>query len=365
MSYHFGFLMDQIAGHITNYRNLRSVAERDPDIRADWHELHYHKPGGRIERGLAWVPSSYVRGVARGTWEARKALRGPRPQALLSNASIGVFLTDAYRRTPTMLDFDCTPRQIDRMPAYGVNRDAPALSALKYRLSRRMYRSAVHLQPWSRWAARSVIEEYGVDPARVHVNPPGIDLSFWTPGPRSAVQGATRRVLFVGGDFRRKGGELLLRWHREQGAGTELHLVTRETVEAAPDVFVYPDMRPNTPQLRRLYHECDLFVLPSRGECFGIATVEAMGAGMPVVVTDVGGTADIVEDGANGLIVPADDGAAFGAAVTCLLADDARRRAMACRSRQIAEERFDLTRNARRTLDALKALADAPEGNPT
>ncbi len=348
--------MDQIAGHVTNYRNLRAVTERDPDIRADWHELHYHKPGGRIERGLAWVPSSYVRGVARGTWEARKALRGPRPQALLSNASVGVFLTDAFRETPTMLDFDCTPRQIDQMPAYGVNRDVPALSALKWRLSRRMYQSAARLQAWSHWAARSVIEDYGADPARVHINPPGIDLTFWTPGP--SRREPTRRVLFVGGDFRRKGGDMILDWHRERRDDTELHLVTRESVEAATNVFVYPDMRPNTPELRRLYHECDLFALPSRGECFGIATVEAMGAGMPVVVSDVGGTADIVEDGANGLIVPGGDGAALGRALDALLADGARRRAMAARSRQIAQDRFDMTCNARRTLDALKALAD-------
>ncbi len=357
MSYHLGFLMDQIAGHITNYRNLRAVAERDPEIRADWHELHYHRSGGRIERAMARMPP-YVRGVTRGTWEARKALRGPRPQALLSNASVGVFLTDAYRRTPTMLDFDCTPRQIDRMPAYGVNRDAPALAALKWRLSRRMYRSAARLQAWSHWAARSVIEEYGADPARVHVNPPGIDLTFWTPGPRPPARDAARRVLFVGGDFRRKGGDLLLDWHRERAAGTELHLVTREPVPSGPNVFVYPDIHPNTPALRQLYHDCDVFALPSRGECFGIATVEAMGAGLPVVVTDVGGTADIVEDGANGLVVPADDAQALGAALTALLGDGARRRAMARRARQTAEDRFDLTRNARRTLDALKALAD-------
>jgi glycosyltransferase involved in cell wall biosynthesis len=356
MTYHLGFLMDQIAGHITNYRNLRAVAECDLEIQADWHELHYHKPGGWIERGLAPLPS-YYRGVLRGTWEAHRALRRPRPQALLSNASIGVFLTDAYRQTPTMLDFDCTPRQIDQMPAYGINHDAPALAALKWRLSRRMYQSAARLQAWSNWAARSVIEDYGVEPNRVHVNPPGIDLEFWAPGTRRLSHLDQKRVLFVGGDFQRKGGDLLLNWHREYADKTELHLVTREHVPSAPNVFVYPDMKPNSPELRHLYHFCDVFALPSRGECFGIATVEAMGAGLPVVVTDVGGTADIVQEGENGFIVPADDKNALGAALDAVLSNDARRQAMSCRSREIAEERFDLTRNAQRTLDLLKSMA--------
>jgi glycosyltransferase involved in cell wall biosynthesis len=362
LTYHFDFLMDQIAGHITNYRNLRSVAEGDPEIEAQWHELHYHKPGGRIERALSRLPT-YYQGVLRGTWEARKALRGrPRPQALLSNASIGVFLTDRYRQIPTMLDFDCTPRQIDRMPAYGVNRDAPVLAQLKWRLSCRMYRSAVRLQAWSHWAAKSVVEEYGADPAHVVVNPPGIDLQFWQPGTaRTDDHSAPPRVLFVGGDFQRKGGALLLEWIRAgEGRGAELHLVTREPVAPAPGVFVYPDMKPNSDELRRLYHTCDVFALPSHGECFGIATVEAMGAGLPVVVTDVGGTADIVEDGGNGWIVPPNDLPRLTEALNSVLADPARRRQMGLRSRALAEERFDLWRNAQRTLAMLKEIAAQP-----
>ena len=107
-----------------------------------------------------------------------------------------------------------------------------------------------------------------------------------------------------------------------------------------------------------LYQEADLFVLPSRGECFGIATIEAMACGIPVVVTDVGGTADIVEPEGNGYIVPPADPHALGTAIMAVLDDRSRAAAMGRRSRELAEHKFDLVTNARLTLDRLKELAD-------
>ena len=50
MSYKIGFVMDQIAGHVTNYHNMRNVALLDPELQATWHEIHYYKSGGAIEQ---------------------------------------------------------------------------------------------------------------------------------------------------------------------------------------------------------------------------------------------------------------------------------------------------------------------------
>lgn len=365
MSYKIGFVMDQIAGHVTNYHNLRNVALLDPELQATWHEIHYYKSGGAIEqmreRVLPFLPT-YATGIMRGAWEAHKALRSDTYDALFSNASVGVFFNRTFRRIPTMIDFDSTPLQIDQMDAYNSSVDPKPIAAFKWRLTRDMMHSATLLQAWSYWAKQSAVDDYGIPAAKIVVNPPGVNLGFWRPNPslRNSSAQHPLKVLFVGGDFRRKGGDLLLEWYKSQRPDTvELHIVTRESVDSGPGVYVYPNVQPNSDQLIGLYQSSDLFVLPSLGECFGIATVEAMAAGLPVIASDVGGTADIIEPERNGFIVPGNDVAALSSAIATILGDATRRQNMGVQSRLLAEERFDLRKNAQHTFNYLKQIAAA------
>ncbi len=364
MTYSFGFYMDQIAGHITNYRNLRSIADQNPDLRADWYEIHYYKAQGVLERLQHKAPiiPPYVTGVIRGTYEMSKALRGAEQyDAILTNASVGVFFSHSFRKIPTIIDFDCTPLQIDHMKTYGAGKDdILPLAMLKKNLFKVKMEAAVQLQAWSKWAKQSAVVDYGIAPAKIFVNPPGVNLDFWKPNRliRSSSRAEPLKILFVGGDFRRKGGELLVEWFKSHSSGSvELHLVTKEPVVEVAGIYVYPDLTPNSPKLLQLFQSSHLFVLPSLGECFGIATVEAMAAGLPVIASDVGGTGDIIVSGQNGFIVPCDDKRSLAAAITTILENAELRERMSQRSRQLAEERFDLTLNAARTLDALKKIA--------
>lgn len=363
MSYNFGFVMDQIAGHITNYHNLRSVANQDPELNANWHEIYYYIENGKLEKFrekfTSFVPTYYT-GIMRATWEMHKALRHQQYDAMFSNASVSIFFTHKFRKTPTLLDFDSTPRQIDRMESYGSAQDSAPIAYVKYKLSQRVAQSATILQAWSNWAKDSMVKEYGIPENKVVVNPPGVDLQYWQPHPElaGATSGEPLRVLFVGGDFQRKGGQLLLEWYKSQSPDkVELHLVTREEVESGPGIYVYNDMQPNTPELLNLYQRSDLFVLPSLGECFGIANVEAMASGLPVVASDVGGIADIIEPGRNGFIVPSNDVKALSQAINNVLENENLRQQMRQQSRLLAEQRFDLQHNARRTFGYMKQIA--------
>lgn len=72
----------------------------------------------------------------------------------------------------------------------------------------------------------------------------------------------------------------------------------------------------------------DLFVMSSRSEGYSIALLEACASALPIVATDVGGNAEIVRDGQNGLLLPPADPVALADALRVLLADPARARAM-------------------------------------
>ncbi len=86
--------------------------------------------------------------------------------------------------------------------------------------------------------------------------------------------------------------------------------------------------------------ECAL--LASDYEGCPLSVIEAMAAGVPVVATDVGGTADLVENGRTGILVPPDDPGALAAGLEDLLADSRRREEFGAAARKVAEERLSL-----------------------
>ncbi len=355
-----GFMMDQIAGHVTNYRNLRRYVDADTSIDPVWWEVNFFDPNGKIERAakkLRKVPT-YVTGVSRGSIELRHGLTSADFDVIYCNSSVAVFFARRLGRTPTLLDFDSTPVQIDRMESYMSPKDPAPVALLKDKMNRRLFHAVHTVQTWSSWARQSFIDDYGVPSDRVVINPPGVDLELWERSGEPRPSDGSVRVLFVGGDFVRKGGNLLVEWFKQLPPGqVRLDLVTREPVDPHPGLFVHANLTPNSAELLRLYHDADLFVLPSLAECFGIATVEAMAAGLPVVASDSGGTADIIAEGENGHIVAAGDQRALNAALDSLVASPERRLAMGRASRQRAEELFDLRITSRRTIERLQSLS--------
>lgn len=83
------------------------------------------------------------------------------------------------------------------------------------------------------------------------------------------------------------------------------------------------------PDAVRVMAACDVFVLASLREGLGVAVMEALALGLPVVSTAVGGVPEVVEHGREGLLVPPGQPQVLASALVSLLTDDERRRRMA------------------------------------
>jgi glycosyltransferase involved in cell wall biosynthesis len=331
-----------------------------------WFDVTYVKQGGDWLQCLPW--GGRTAGTLRGVLQVREALRaGPYAGLLFLTQNPAVFHPHVLARTPTLVWTDVTPRLLDQHAEdYGHPRGSNGkVEALKHALVRHTFRAAARCVAWSSWAYHSMVHDYDVSTQRGRIIPPGIDLSSWTLGHRPDVGGGLPRLLFVGGDFARKGGHTLLEVFRARLRGrAELDIVTRDPVEEEPGVRVHRGLAPASPALIRLYHAASVFVLPTRADCYSMAALEAMATGLPVVIGNVGGISDIVEEGRCGNLVSHSDARALAGALEALIDDPARRLAYGRTGRAIVERRFDAATAARALMEELSAAVAHEPNRP-
>lgn len=346
------FVMEQHIGHYTYYQNLRRAIENTPTIKPRWVEVTYKVPGSFIER--LPLPRK-LRGSLTGRAQVRQGLYGGCQVAFFNTQVPASLAFDSIRRQPYIISTDITPIQYDEMgEQYGHQVEPVGLvRGLKHRLNADLFQHAARVLPWSSWVAQSLIKDYGVATERIEVIAPGVDLDYWQPGKLAHPEGPCR-VLFVGGDLFRKGGQTLLdAFHQLPPGCAELILVTRTPFPSEPGVTVYNHLGPNTPELLALYQSSDVFVLPSCAEAFGIAAVEASAAGLPVLASRVGGLQDIVLNDETGYLVQPGDARALAEYLSRLCVNPALRQRMGQASRERAQNCFDARKNAARIIEIL------------
>jgi len=178
------------------------------------------------------------------------------------------------------------------------------------RTQRRQFESAVACCTASSWAARSIVDDYGIEPSKVHVVGLGRNVNP-TAGER---QWFPPRFLFFGLDWKRKNGAAVVRsFARLRTALPQAHLDVAGDHPPLDVDGVCGHGRVSKDELAALYERATCFVMPSVFEPFGIAYVEAAAAGIPSIATSVGGTADSVGPGCGLIIDPHDESALLGA----------------------------------------------------
>lgn len=187
-----------------------------------------------------------------------------------------------------------------------------------------------------------MVQEYGVNPARIQTIPCGVDTTLFRPQEQQQARQAlglpleAPLALFVGRLQPLKGLETLLRaaylvrqdYPSMQvlivGGGVDVGDVHEmEELERLRHLAAQLDLTAQVvfikaqPQeaLAQYYAAADVFVMPSHYESFGMVVLEAMACGTPVVASEVGGLASTVLHEQTGLLAPVGDAAAFAAAM--------------------------------------------------
>ena len=194
-----------------------------------------------------------------------------------------------------------------------------------YALERDAYQGALHVFVTSEPIARSVTGFYGVPADRVSVVGAGANVDVLPPLPDRAAREPV--ILFVGREYRRKGGDVLIeafRRVRSAFPAARLQVVGTTAAPREPGVEVLGSVS-DRGQLARLYARASVFCLPSRFDPYPGVLAEAMSHSLPCVSTRTCGIPEIVVEGETGLLVPRDDADALAAALLRLLEDPAYR----------------------------------------
>jgi L-malate glycosyltransferase len=120
----------------------------------------------------------------------------------------------------------------------------------------------------------------------------------------------------------------------------------------------------NLPLVEEVLIGADLFLFTSESESFGLAVLEAMAAGVPVVATAAGGIPEVVVDGESGFLRPVGDVAGMADAAAALLADEPRRQRMAEAARRRAVEHFAEIEMVGRYRALYERVLAAPQERP-
>jgi glycosyltransferase involved in cell wall biosynthesis len=289
-----------------------------------------------------------------------RLLRHVRPDCVVANfGAVNLMMTVGWVRRVTM--------RVSwyRTVSMAIELDSPRprwhVALLRAR-KRQVYALATHVVANSRAARRDICDVYGVSRTKVRVFPNFLEDPFLANGSPSEPP-ALNRIVCVGRLAKTKGQDVLIR---------AVSLLVPQFPELTVEFIGGGPLRAENERLARELGVADhcLFrgglphpmvscrvaaasfaVVPSRAEAFGLVTAEALALGRPVVASRVGGIAEIVRDGTDGLLVAPDDPIALAEAIRTLLQDKARRDSMgiAARARFLSE--FEQSIQTRRQAD--------------
>ena len=248
-------------------------------------------------------------------------------------------------RVPSIVSIDATQDiMIDAAPS--------PIEKWSYRpnvvMDGRVFRAARAIVSTSQWAADCLHRRYPDCRTPVHITPVPVLLRSFEPRwieerwRRAGASGYRPKVVFIGDDFIRKGGQDLLHAWRDGRLyeSATLNIVTNWPVPPTDmrGVNIMRGVAAYSPEWSDVWQSADVFVMPTRQEAFGTVFQEAAAAGLPRIGTRINAIPEIVQDGRNGILVPPGDRGELVAALRRLIASADVRREFGSAARRIIEQ---------------------------
>ncbi|MEL7009133.1 MAG: glycosyltransferase family 4 protein [Cyanobacteria bacterium J06629_2] len=164
------------------------------------------------------------------------------------------------------------------------------------------------------------------------------DLSLFKPGASRSDEEV--RLLFVGGDFERKGGDVLLNWFKQQERpGLKLTMMTNHPIEDIPGVTKASNIQYGQEKHIEMFGSHDIFVLPTNCDSYPSVLGEAACSGLAIITTKYAlGAAEVINEGENGYIC--DSQAELLKRLDMMIEDKASIKQMKQKSRQLMEQEY-------------------------
>jgi alpha-maltose-1-phosphate synthase len=307
--------------------------------------------------------------------QAAKALAGPPVDAILQYGSTfnplaarGPAACSDRGQTPYFMYMDSCMRIAAGSTQSWAGALTPREVAGVITREQRAYEKAAAIFTFSEAVREAFIGQVGLPPERVVTTYAGPNLDVSRIPDRSHLSGADAppTVLFIGREFERKGGDLLLQaFSRVRAKIPAARLVTvglQALTIHEPGVTNLGLLRKDDPrewaQLIAAYRSADVFCFPTRYEPFGIVILEAMLFGLPCVATRTGAIPEMIQEGETGYLVPPEDVDTLTARLLTLLGDRSLSRSLGDSAAKRAERLFTWRSVAARMIEVMTQVTE-------
>lgn len=352
-----GDIERDIAAHVKYGYFARALAQECGEVQAFDATL----------RGLArWVNAARVFHPSFHVWRERfwkniytfqprsrrvaQAVRQRKPQLVMQLGT--VFDAGLYQsEVPVLIYTDYTARLSARRADAGRSPFTPSQRRRWLEMETAAYGRARHIFVRSQLVLDSLVSEYRLPAEKISIVGGGVNFSTLPELPAQPRFTEEPIALFIGKEFLRKGGDVLLQAFalvRREFPAARLAVVTGERIPAGLPMEGV-DLLPPTwerDSLMELYRHSDVFVLPSRLETWGDVLPEAMAFGLPCIGVQSDAMGEIITGAETGLIVPPENPPALAAALLRLFREPQLRVRMGQAGRRRVEALFTWERVA-------------------